>query len=364
VASHPGSGSVFSFTIPLPIDPVGTAPERAAWENALPGRAVLIVEPADYARAAIAEILRSRGIFASAYARAADVPRGRFACAVTSDPNIFVEPRVMIVSPLETKHYPLQVTRPVAERDLLDAIGAALGLSTAAAQVPLAPRSAPASPARVLLIDDNEVNREVLGEMLRRLGHTVTLAADGEEGLALLAARNYDVIFTDVQLPQVDGLELTRRFREAGGRTPIIALTAHSARESRELCLAAGMNLVLTKPVDSAQLATAIESTVPRETNATAIVGDNAALLARLRAAFERQTPELIAGMRDALARGDADALAKHAHKLKGSLSYFPGRGETLAREVEGAARAGELHRAAGLIPDIESAVEKLRETF
>jgi len=367
VMSAPGSGSVFSFTIPLPADPVGTGAERRAWESSLAGRTIMIVEPADHARAAIAQILRSRGVFASAYARASDAPRGRFACAVTADPNVPVEPRVMITSPLETKHYPYQITRPIAERELLDTIGAALGLSNAAAEMALTPRQAPVVPARLLLVDDNEVNREIIAEMLRRLGHQVTSAADGEEALALLAARSFDLMFCDVQLPGIDGLELTRRLRETAVRMPIIALTAHSAREHRDRCLAAGMNLVLTKPVDGTQLATAIEASVQRATVSAAtndIVGDNAALLARLRDAFERQTPELIAGMRDALARGDADALARHAHKLKGSLSYFPGRGEGLAREVEGAARAGELTRAAGLLPDIESAVEKLRETF
>jgi two-component system, sensor histidine kinase and response regulator len=363
VASQPGTGSVFSFVIPLPIDPIGASAERRPWENSLPGRAILIVEPADYARAAIAEILRSRGIFASAYARAADVPRGRFACAVTADPNVFVQPRVVITSPLETKQYPIQISRPIGERELIDAIGAALGLASVPSEVTLTPRVTTPHPSRVLLVDDNEVNREILGEMLRRLGHAVTLAPDGEEALALLATRTFDVIFCDVQLPQIDGIELTRRYREAGGRTPIVALTGNSAREDRERCLTAGMNLVLTKPVDSAQLATAVDTMVVRE-SVTAMIGDNAPLLARLRDAFERQTPELIAGMRDALERGDADALARHAHKLKGSLSYFPGRAENLAREVEGAARAGELQRAAGLIPDIESAVEKLRETF
>lgn len=364
VASQPGTGSVFSFTIALPADPIGTAPDRRRWEAQLAGRAIVIVESSDLARAAIAEILRSRGVFASAYMRAADVPRGRFACAVTSDPNVFVQPQVVITSPLETKQYRHQITRPIAERELLDAIGNALGLTQKASDMMISPSVAASRTARVLLVDDNEVNREVLGEMLRRLGHQVTLACDGEEALALLATRTFDCIFSDVQLPLISGLELSRRFREAGGRTPIIALTAHTAREDRERCIAAGMNFVLTKPVDSAQLAAAIDATVPREPMLSDYFGDNAPLLARVREAFEKQTPQLLANMRDALARGDADALARHAHKLKGSLSYFPGRGETLAREVEGAARAGELHRAAGLIPEVESAVDKLRETF
>ncbi|HEX2061338.1 MAG TPA: ATP-binding protein, partial [Thermoanaerobaculia bacterium] len=121
VSSEPGTGSVFSFTIPLPADAVGAAPDRQPWESALAGRSILIVEPAEMARGTMAEILRARGVFASAFGRAADAPQGRFACAVTSDPSVRVQPQVLITSPLEHAGDAIHVTRPVGERELLDA---------------------------------------------------------------------------------------------------------------------------------------------------------------------------------------------------------------------------------------------------
>ena len=165
------SGSVFSFMVPLTADAVGAAPQRKSWESALAGRSILVIEPAELARATIAEILRSRGVFASSFARTADAPAGRFACAVTADPRVPVQPQVVITSPLDQRSPPFRVTRPVGERELIDAVGAALGLSTDTIEYTLEPVPRAATRANVLLVDDNEVNREVLAEMLRRLGH-------------------------------------------------------------------------------------------------------------------------------------------------------------------------------------------------
>jgi CheY-like chemotaxis protein len=356
VSSLPGAGSVFSFTIPLPADAVGTAPERPAWESALAGRSILIIEPAAMARGTLAEILRARGVFASAFARASDAPGGRFACAVTADPSIAVNPHVLITSPSESwaaSGNRLQVSRPVGERELLDAVGIALGLSSATPQYTLEPTPRRGHALRVLLVDDNEVNREVLEEMLRRLGHEVATAIDGEQAQARLESTEFDAVFMDVQLPGIDGLEVTRRFRAAGKTTPVIGLTAHTSRLDRDRCLAAGMNTVLTKPVLGQQIEETLEVLLHRDSMAE-ITGGNPALLARVRDAFARQTPELLAAMRDAIARGDLEALSLHTHKLKGSLSYFGGRAVTVARELEAAAKAGQLAVAAGLLPDLE----------
>jgi signal transduction histidine kinase/CheY-like chemotaxis protein len=365
VSSAPGSGSVFSFAVPLATDAVGAAPERKPWESALQGKAILVIEPSEMARAAIAQTLRTRGVFASAFSRASDVPaQGRFACAVTSDRSIGVQPQVVITSPLDTTDDAVQVTRPVSERELIDAVGVALGLTEASPEYTLEPMSPGGTSARVLLVDDSDVNLEVVSEMLRRLGHEVVLASDGEVALATLASQTFDIVFMDVQLPGVDGLETTRRFRERGGRTPIIALTAHTSARDRDRCFAAGMNSVLTKPVDATQLAAAIASVTHRSSIAD-VVGGNMALLARVRDAFSRQTPELLAGIRDAIAREDAEAVAAHAHKLKGSMSYFPGeRGTDLARAVELAAHAGDLAGAAKLLPELEQAVAALERAL
>lgn len=353
VSSHQGAGSVFSFTIPLPADAVGTTLERPAWESALAGKSILIIEPAAMARGALAEMLRARGVFASGFARATDVPRGRFACAVTSDPSIWVQPQILIASPTEHSDHPIQVTRPVGERELLDAVGLALELSTTPPRYTLEPAAYPSSSLRLLLVDDNEVNREVLEEMLRRLGHEVTAAVDGEQGQVLLESSTFDAVFMDVQLPGIDGLELTRRFRAMGQSTPVIGLTAHTSPRDRDRCLAAGMNAVLTKPVSSQQLEGTLETLLKRDP-VDELTSGNPALLARVRDAFARQTPELLAAMREDLSRADLESLARHTHKLKGSLSYFGGPAVALARELETAAKAGQLTTAAGLLPDLE----------
>lgn len=365
VSSQQGSGSVFSFTIPLPADAVGATPERPAWESALAGRSILIVEPAEMARGTLAEILRARGVFASAFGRAIDAPQGRFACAVTADPSVRVQPQVLITSPLDhVGNHAIHVTRPVGERELLDAIGTALGLSRQRPQYTLEPALRPESALRLLVVDDNEVNREVIAEMLRRLGHDVTLAEDGETALALLeTSPAFDAVFMDAQLPGIDGLEVTRRFRTISRDTPVIGLTAHASQHDRDRCIAAGMNAVLTKPVVAQQLEEALASSLRRDTIAE-IAGSNPALLARVREAFSRQTPELLASIREAVAQNDPEAIARHAHKLKGSLSYFEGRALVIARELETAAKRRDVAACAALLPELERTVSEVSEAL
>jgi len=361
VTSQPGRGSVFSFSLPLAADAVAAAPDREPWEAGLAGRSIAIVEPGEMARGTIAEILRSRGVFASAFARVVDAPSGRFACAVTSDASIPVQPQVLITSPLDPIVQAIHVTRPVVERELIAAVGLALGLSGRAPQYTLRPRQHSTSSARVLLVDDNEVNREVVAEMLRRLGHVVTTAADGEQALAIIAASGFDAVFMDVQLPGIDGLEVTRRMRVTHAGTPVIGVTAHTSRADRDRCLVAGMNMVLTKPVSAQQLEAALAGLLKRD-QLQEITGGNPALLARLRDAFARQTPELMAAIRDALASADQERVVRNAHTLKGSLSYFEGDAAKLARELELAAREGELQKAASMLPDLEIAVAAVAE--
>lgn len=364
VASEQGAGSVFSFEVPLPSDDIDDAMPRAAWESELAGKSILVVESATMARATIKEILRGRGVFVTAITSSSEAPEGRFACAITADPSVAVQPQVVITSPLEHRQEPIQVTRPVGERELIDAVGRALGLTARTPDYAVEPAVREQEPLRVLLVDDSDVNREVLGEMLLRLGHDASLASDGESALAMLGSTTYDIVFMDVQLPQMDGLEVTRRFRASGGTTPVVALTAHTSREDRDQCLAAGMVSVVTKPVDSKHLAAAIRTYAKRETLVD-VVGGNPALLVRVRDAFERQTPEMLDSIREALSRGDAEAMARHAHKLKGSLSYFPGeRGSAIAADIEKAAKAGNLGEIAVLLPDLESAVARLSDTL
>ncbi len=108
------------------------------------------------------------------------------------------------------------------------------------------------SEARVLLVEDNEVNRKVVGAILRRLGYAPDVVPDGYEAVRIVESRTYDVILMDCQMPGMDGFEATRliRTQEAGGRhIPIVAITANATAADRDRCLTAGMDDYLAKPV-------------------------------------------------------------------------------------------------------------------
>jgi two-component system, cell cycle response regulator DivK len=105
---------------------------------------------------------------------------------------------------------------------------------------------------KILLVEDNEMNRDMLSRRLQRKGYEVALAVDGLQGVAMATAGGYDLILMDMSLPELDGWEATRRVRdaEAGRRVPIIALTAHAMSGDREKAMAAGCDDYDTKPVE------------------------------------------------------------------------------------------------------------------
>lgn len=107
---------------------------------------------------------------------------------------------------------------------------------------------------KILLVEDNEMNRDMLSRRLQRKGFEVSLAVDGLQGVAMATTDGYDLILMDMSLPEIDGWEATRRVREAeatsGGRVPIIALTAHAMSGDREKAMAAGCDDYDTKPVE------------------------------------------------------------------------------------------------------------------
>jgi len=117
-------------------------------------------------------------------------------------------------------------------------------------------------PLSILLAEDNHVNQKVALSILGRLGYRADVAADGFEVLAAFAHRSYDVVLMEVQMPEMDGLEATRRLRQTpeGKKVRIVAMTAGALPEDRFECLAAGMDAVLTKPARPEELAAALSS--------------------------------------------------------------------------------------------------------
>jgi len=159
------------------------------------------------------------------------------------------------------------LTKPVSRGELHDVILRALGhemkqSSTEHADI----RQGPAADQRVLSIlvaEDNLVNQKVLSSLLRKAGHSVELTRDGREALAAHSRGSFDLIMMDIQMPNMDGWEATRLIREkergTGEHIPIIALTAHALKGDRELCIDAGMDGYVAKPVSRALLFQAIE---------------------------------------------------------------------------------------------------------
>jgi CheY-like chemotaxis protein len=120
---------------------------------------------------------------------------------------------------------------------------------------------------KVLVADDQIFNRKVASVMLEKMGHAVVTAVDGKAALAAVERGPFDIIFMDVQMPEMDGLETTAAIRRAeqasGGHVPIVALTAFAMKGDRERFLAAGFDAHVPKPIQSSDLSHAIEHLVP-----------------------------------------------------------------------------------------------------
>jgi CheY-like chemotaxis protein len=111
----------------------------------------------------------------------------------------------------------------------------------------------PAKPRNVLVVEDNDLNRQMVSVMLSRRGHQVTAASNGLEALDAVRKQQFDFIFMDIQMPIMDGLEACRRIRELEGtdqHTPIVAMTAHTIQGDALMCLEAGMDDYISKPID------------------------------------------------------------------------------------------------------------------
>lgn len=119
---------------------------------------------------------------------------------------------------------------------------------------------------RILLVEDNEMNRDMLSRRLERRGYEIAIAVDGRQGVEMAKAGAYDLVLMDMSLPEVDGWEATRQLRAdpATKALPIIALTAHAMAGDRERAIEAGADDYDTKPIDLARLLEKIETQLKR----------------------------------------------------------------------------------------------------
>jgi two-component system cell cycle response regulator DivK len=121
--------------------------------------------------------------------------------------------------------------------------------------------------ARILLVEDNEMNRDMLSRRLERRGYEVTMAVDGRQGVEMALAGKFDLVLMDMSLPEVDGWEATRQLRAAPETktVPVIALTAHAMAGDRERAIEAGADDYDTKPIELPRLLSKMEALLKRK---------------------------------------------------------------------------------------------------
>ena len=253
---------------------------------------------------------------------------------------------------------------------------------------------------RILVVEDNAVNRKVAVTLLERRGHTVDIAENGLLAVQAITKSQpgaYNLVLMDVQMPEMDGIEATKRIRDLERDTPgrhqsIVAMTAHAIKGDRERCLAAGMDGYVSKPVRLHGLLAEISrvlklcgdvnsdarsniSAEPGPANARIEnevfdlnglrerVQDNAELMGELVRIFVDDVPSRIKEMQSAFANDDWAALERAAHTLKGSAGVMSGKRLTAAaRELEIAARSEHRDRVAGLLANVTTEWEILRK--
>jgi signal transduction histidine kinase/CheY-like chemotaxis protein len=249
--------------------------------------------------------------------------------------------------------------KPLKPASLRSALSEALGVA-AEEVVPLRRETAPTGlaerqPLTILLAEDNAVNQKLALKLLERMGYTADVAANGAEAVAAVERQRYDVVLMDVQMPEMDGLEATRRIIAGHGsdRPRIVAFTADAMQDDRERCLAAGMDDYLTKPIRPAELAAALErSAQPPEPvlDAEALnrlmetYGGDTEFIAVVLDSFSDEGPAMLEQLREGLASGDSETVRRAAHTLKSNAATFGATAlAALCAELETHARTGAL---------------------
>jgi two-component system, sensor histidine kinase and response regulator len=292
VASTPGEGSTFSFTVPLERRP-STEPTEAGEQAApLRGRRVLVLDDNPTNREIVELQVSAWGMTVTSTATGSEALEAlrqageepfdlvlldlnmpgldglEVARRITADPALAGVHLALLTSSEGADESRLArdagigvlVRKPVRQSQLYDALMQLVLPSTAeAAGAPLPP---PRRSGVVLLVEDNPANQLVGARMLERLGCTVDVVGDGAEALDAVQRRRYDAVLMDCQMPVMDGFEATRRLRRLPGpvhRVPVIAMTASAMAQDRRRCEDAGMDDFVSKPVDLADLSVVLD---------------------------------------------------------------------------------------------------------
>ena len=280
------------------------------------------------------------------------------------------------------------LTKPVSTYELVKAAAAALG-SAQSVSAPLITRHSLRENVKsldILLVEDNVINQKLAVKLLEKRGHTIEIANNGREALDALEARPYDLVLMDLQMPVMGGLEACTLIRAGEARNqhvPIIAMTAHTLPRDRELCLAAGMDGFVTKPVRVEQLMAEIERVIraespppePPPVEAAAVscerlhdsagtlerLGGDADLLAEVTQIYVTSAAGHLDSIAAALDRAEAVGVYQEAHALKGATATFeaPKVYAALA-ELEASGKRGDLEAASTVFASVKALVAAL----
>ncbi len=420
--SEPGQGSTFHFTAKFELPQPSEERRTPSGQASLAGISVLVVDDNPTNRRILEQTLLQWSmkptVVASGWAAIAALRRSKEAGTVTplvlmdaqmpqldgfgtaekikQDPELLAAMIIMLTSGGQRGDadrcrevgISAYLTKPVRQQELRDAIVRVLGLR----QEPDESRTlvtrhsleATRKHLRILLAEDNLINRELAVRTLSKRGHTVTVAVNGKLAVEAFEKQTFDIVLMDVQMPEMDGFEATAAIRQmeksTGNHIPIIALTAHAMKGDRERCLAAGMDAYISKPVHIEELLQVTEGLtrnmgpIDRSAEAapalTAVDLDaallrmegDAALLADLAKLFCEESPEMLSAIRYGIARKDADAVARAAHSLKGSLATFAAtQSFDLALKLERLGRSKGLDDAERVFEALTAEIKRVR---
>jgi len=417
LASQPGHGSTFTCRIPFDVAP---AAEAEVESDGLVGQRALVIAASAAARRSLREQFIGWGMLCDetsdlGTARIAatanrpalvviddDIPGGglELGKALGNDSALRGVPQVLLVG---TAHRGMAtsakaagiagfLTKPVRHDQLFDCLLVVLQQACRVADrpaggaLPLVTRHSLAEECtahRVLVVEDNQVNRQVAVMMLTKLGCHCDVATNGQEAIDAMARQSYHLVFMDCQMPVMDGFVATSEIRRREGRkqhSRIVALTANAMHGDRERCLAAGMDDYVTKPITAEALQAALarahqQPVVSKAADTSPAVKSNEpviddAMLQSLLQATDSETVHAVAEMmhadaataltevKAAIATGDAVALSRTAHRLKGASGTLGMRQvESLCHRLEQAGRSRHLDQLPALSAALEQAL-------
>jgi signal transduction histidine kinase/DNA-binding response OmpR family regulator/HPt (histidine-containing phosphotransfer) domain-containing protein len=288
------------------------------------------------------------------------------------------------------------IVKPIRKSELYSAVLTVLGPRKITSQLTqvIPNRRRPFRPLHILLAEDNRVNQTVATKTLEKMGHSVVIANNGSQALSMLAMQRFDLVFMDVQMPEMDGFAATRKIREHEKQThnhlPIIAMTAHAMTGDRERCLTAGMDGYVSKPINVEKLEQAIASVVtqgiqgvadsmkPGQEVASAAnvfawdtvgtlkrLGGDEALFHEVVRIFLEDIPGHLAALRLAIEQGQPESIERIGHSLKGELAYLGISSlQDQARELERMGKECDLRHVAELFTVFETGISALSKAM